>query len=33
VWEAQMPGRVYGLAVANGRLIASTERGTIHCFR
>ena len=31
-WEAEVEGRVYGLAVANGRLFASTDRGVIHCF-
>ncbi len=26
-------GRAYGLVAANGRLFASTDRGTIHCFK
>jgi len=33
LWEAPVPGRVYGLAAANGRLYASTDKGTVHCFR
>jgi outer membrane protein assembly factor BamB len=32
LWEAPLAGRVYGLAVANGRLWASTDHGAIHCF-
>jgi len=32
LWSAPVAGRAYGLAVANGRLLASTDRGTIHCF-
>ncbi len=32
VWKADLPGRVYGLAVANGRLFASTDRGHIFCY-
>jgi outer membrane protein assembly factor BamB len=31
-WSASVTGKVHGLAVANGRLFASTDRGTIHCF-
>lgn len=31
-WSAQVEGRVYGLAAANGRLYASTDRGHIVCF-
>lgn len=31
-WERFVPGKVYGLAVANGRLLVSTDEGTIHCF-
>jgi len=26
-------GRAHGLVAANGRLFASTDRGTIHCFK
>lgn len=32
VWDADVDGAVYGLAVAGGRLYASTDRGTIYCF-
>lgn len=32
VWKAAVNGRALGLVVANGRLIVSTSRGTIHCF-
>lgn len=32
VWSAEIPGRVYGLAVANGRLFASTDHGHIVAF-
>ncbi len=32
VWEAEVDGAVYGLAVADGRLYASTDRGKIYCF-
>ncbi len=32
VWSAQIQGRPYGLAVADGRLYVSTDRGEIHCF-
>ncbi|HUT57519.1 MAG TPA: PQQ-binding-like beta-propeller repeat protein [Phycisphaerae bacterium] len=32
VWQAPVDGRVRGLAVANGRLVVSTENGRIHCF-
>jgi len=32
LWKAEVPGRVYGLAAANGRLFASTDEGTIQCF-
>jgi len=33
VWSAPVTGRAHGLAVANGCLFVSTDRGTIHCFR
>lgn len=33
VWQAEVPGRVYGLSVANGNLYASTDQGAIHCFK
>jgi len=32
-WRAQVPGRAYGLSVADGALYVSTDAGTIHCFR
>lgn len=32
VWSAQVDGTAYGLAVADGRLYVSTDRGTIYCF-
>ncbi len=33
LWSASVTGKAHGLAVANGRLFVSTDRGTIHCFR
>ncbi|MFH1920374.1 MAG: PQQ-binding-like beta-propeller repeat protein [Planctomycetota bacterium] len=32
VWSDRVDGLPFGLAVADGRLFVSTERGTIHCF-
>ena len=32
LWSARVRGRVFGLAVSNGRLFASSDTGTIHCF-
>ncbi|MFC1634230.1 PQQ-binding-like beta-propeller repeat protein [Planctomycetota bacterium] len=32
VWDAYVDGAVYGLAVADSRLYASTDRGIIYCF-
>ena len=32
VWTAAVKGKVYGMAVAQGRLYASTDQGAIHCF-
>ena len=32
-WSVPVAGKAHGLAVANGRLFVSTDRGTIHCFR
>jgi len=32
-WSAPVTGKAHGLAVANGRLFVSTDRGAIHCFR
>ncbi len=31
-WQASVSGTVYALAVADGRLLASTDRGRIYCF-
>ncbi|NLF70242.1 MAG: PQQ-binding-like beta-propeller repeat protein [Candidatus Anammoximicrobium sp.] len=31
-WQASVSGTVYALAVAEGRLLASTDRGRIYCF-
>jgi outer membrane protein assembly factor BamB len=33
IWQASVDGRVYGLVVANGALVASTDTGQIVCFR
>lgn len=33
LWNATVAGKVYGLAVSDGALFASTDRGTIYCFR
>lgn len=32
LWKAKVKGKVYGLAVADGRLFASTDKGMIYCF-
>ncbi|MBC8245633.1 MAG: PQQ-binding-like beta-propeller repeat protein [Verrucomicrobia bacterium] len=32
LWQARADGEVFGLAVADGRLYASTSNGVIHCF-
>ena len=32
VWRSAVKGRAYGLAVAEGRLLVSTDQGAIHCF-
>ncbi len=32
IWTAPVQGKVYGLAVANGALYASTDTGMIYCF-
>ncbi len=32
VWTGKVDGRAYGLAVANGRLLVSTDRGVVHSF-
>ncbi|MBT4823510.1 MAG: PQQ-binding-like beta-propeller repeat protein [Lentisphaerae bacterium] len=31
-WQATVPGKVHGLAAANGRLVLSTDAGAIVCF-
>ena len=31
-WQAPVDGTPHGLAIANGCLLASTDRGVIHCF-
>jgi outer membrane protein assembly factor BamB len=33
LWQHDVDGKTYGLAVSNGRLIASTDTGTIYSFR
>jgi hypothetical protein len=33
VWEADVEGKVYGLAIANRSLLVSTDTGSIICFR
>ena len=32
-WSGRVTGRAYGLAISNGRLLVSTDRGHIHCFQ
>lgn len=32
LWQAPVDGKAHGLAVANGRLFVSTDRGSIYCF-
>ena len=32
LWSADVDGRVYGLAAANGKLFVSTDKGLIYCF-
>lgn len=32
IWQAEVEGTVYGLAVASGRLYVSTDQGVIHSF-
>jgi outer membrane protein assembly factor BamB len=32
IWTAKVNGTALGLAVAHGRLLVSTHKGTIHCF-
>lgn len=32
-WEVSVPGRAFGLTVADGHLLISTDRGAILCFR
>ncbi len=33
LWQRPATGRVFSLAVSNGRLFASSDTGTIHCYR
>ncbi len=33
IWQHEVNGKTYGLTVANGRLIASTDTGAIYAFR
>jgi len=33
LWRGQVPGRAYGLSVANGALFVSTDAGSVLCFR
>lgn len=32
MWLGQVQGRAYGLSVADGKLLVSTDSGSIHCF-
>ena len=32
VWSSPVNGKAMGIAVAHGRLLVSTDKGTIHCF-
>jgi len=32
VWQAEVDGKVYGLAIANKKLLVSTDTGSIFCF-
>ncbi|MFM1557066.1 MAG: PQQ-binding-like beta-propeller repeat protein, partial [Limisphaerales bacterium] len=32
IWTGKVNGAALGLAVAHGRLLVSTHKGTIHCF-
>ena len=32
IWTAKVNGAALGIAVAHGRLLVSTDKGTIHCF-
>ena len=33
LWTGPVRGKAYGLALSDGRLFASTDRGAIHCFQ
>ena len=33
LWKAKVKGRALDLALADGRLIVSTDQGSLHCFR
>lgn len=32
LWTGKVDGKAYALAVANGRLLVGTDKGTLHCF-
>ncbi len=32
-WQAEVPGRAFGLTAAQGRLLVSTDQGTLLCFQ
>ncbi len=32
LWTREVPGKAYGLALSDGKLLVSTDDGTIHCF-
>ena len=32
LWSGKIEGKGYGLAISNGRLLVSTDKGRIHCF-
>lgn len=32
LWQREVPGKAYGLALSDGKLFVSTDEGTIHCF-
>ncbi len=32
VWTGKITGKAYGLAVAGGKLLVSTDKGAVHCF-
>ena len=32
LWTRKVPGKVYGLSLSEGKLLVSTDEGSIHCF-